>query len=78
VPTEFGDRAGLSKRSMQGPLSQSADYVAEAGYRGLMEGRRTVVPGVINKLITFFIRIVPRRLILAFVDQRQRRRRAVG
>jgi uncharacterized protein len=78
VPTEFGDRAGLSKRSMQGPLSQSADYVAEAGYRGLMQGRRTVVPGVINKLITFLIRIVPRRLILAFVDQRQRRRRAVG
>lgn len=78
VPTEFGDRAGLSKRSMQRPLSQSADYVAEAGYRGLMKGRRTIVPGAINKLITFFIRIIPRRLILAFVDHRQRRRRAVG
>jgi short-subunit dehydrogenase len=78
VPTEFGDRAGLSKRSMQGPLSQSAAYVAEAGYHGLMKGRRIVVPGAINKLITFFIRIIPRRLILAFVDHRQRRRRAVG
>jgi uncharacterized protein len=71
--TEFGDRAGLSKRSMQGPLSQSADYVAEAGYRGLMQGRRTIVPGAINKLITFFIRIT-----LAFVDHRLRRRRSVG
>src|SRR5262245_43431427 len=78
VPTEFGDRAGLSKRSMQGPLSQSAAYVAEAGYHGLMKGHRIVVPGAINKLITFFIRIIPRRLILAFVDHRQRRRRAVG
>jgi uncharacterized protein len=78
VPTEFGDRAGLSKRSMQGPLSQSADYVAEAGYRGLMQGRRTIVPGAINKLITFFIRIISRRLILAFVDHRLRRRRSVG
>jgi uncharacterized protein len=77
VPTEFGDRAGLSKRSMEGPLSQSADYVAEAGYRGLMQGRRTIVPGAINKLITFFIRIIPRRLVLAFVDHRQRRRKAV-
>jgi len=77
VPTEFGDRAGLSKRSMQGPLSQSADYVAEAGYRGLMQGRRTIVPGAINKLITFF-GIIPRRLILAFVDHRLRRRRSVG
>jgi short-subunit dehydrogenase len=76
VPTEFGDRAGLSKRSMQGPLSQSADCVAEAGYRGLMQGRRTIVPGVVNKLITFFIRVIPRRLVLAFVDHRQRRRKA--
>jgi short-subunit dehydrogenase len=78
VPTEFGDRAGLSKRSMQRPLSQSADYVREAGYRGLMQGRRTIVPGAINKLITFFIRIISRRLILAFVDHRLRRRRSVG
>ena len=72
--SEFGDRAGLSKRSMQGPLSQSADYVAVAGYRGLMQDQRTIVPGMFNKLITFFIRIIPRRLVLAFVDHRQRRR----
>jgi short-subunit dehydrogenase len=46
VPTEFADRAGLSKSAM-GPsfLMQSAEQVAEAGYRGLMDGRRTVVPG---------------------------------
>jgi hypothetical protein len=43
-----------------------------------MQGRRTIVPGAINKLITFFIRIISRRLILAFVDHRLRRRRSVG
>ena len=59
-------------------MAQSAEYVAEAGYRGLMEGRRTIVPGAINKQITFFIRIIPRRLVLAFVDYRKRRRRSVG
>ena len=77
VLTEFAERAGLSKRSM-GPslLIQSADDVAEAGYRGLMEGRRTIVPGAINKLITVLIRIIPRRVVLAFVDYRQRRRRS--
>ena len=77
VPTEFGERAGLSKRSMApGILTQSAEYVAEAGYRGLMDGRRTIVPGAINKLITILIRIIPRRLILGFVDYRQSRRRS--
>ena len=77
VPTEFADRAGLSKNAL-GPsfLVQSADHVAEAGYRGLMDGRRTVVPGAINKLITFLIRVTPRSLILSFVDYRQKRRRS--
>jgi uncharacterized protein len=77
VPTEFAERAGLSKRSMApGILTQSAEYVAEAGYRGLMDGHRTIVPGAINKLITILIRIIPRRLVLGFVDYRQRRRRS--
>ena len=77
VPTEFADRAGLSKSAM-GPsfLMQSAEQVAEAGYRGLMDGRRTVVPGAINKLATFLIRIIPRSVILSFVDHRQKRRRS--
>lgn len=77
VPTEFADRAGLSKRAI-GPsfLIQSPDHVAEAGYRGLMDGRRTIVPGAINKLITFLIRVTPRGLILSFVDYRQKRRRS--
>ncbi len=77
VPTEFADRAGLSKRAI-GPsfLIQSADHVAEAGYRGLMDGRRTVVPGAANKFITFLIRVTPRSLILSYVDYRQKRRRS--
>jgi uncharacterized protein len=77
VPTEFADRAGLSKNAI-GPsfLVQSPDHVAQAGYRGLMDGRRTVVPGAINKLIAFLIRVTPRSLILSFVDYRQKRRRS--
>ena len=77
VPTEFAERAGVSARS-QAPniLTQSAEYVAEAGYRGLMEGHRVIVPGLVNKVVTFLIRIIPRRFILGFVDWRQARRRS--
>ena len=57
-------------------LTQSPEYVAEAGYHGLMGGHRTIVPGFINKLITLLVRIVPRRFILGFVDWRQTRRRS--
>ena len=77
VPTEFAARAGISDRSMAPSLlTKSADYVAEAGYRGLMAGRRTIVPGFINRLVTGLLRFVPRRLLLKVVDSRQTRRRS--
>jgi uncharacterized protein len=77
VPTEFAERAGLSKLSQQPSImTQSAETVAKAGYDGLMGGHRTIVPGAINKLITLLIRVIPRRVILKLVDRRQSRRRS--
>ena len=76
VPTEFAARAGLSENMAPGVLTQSAEAVAEAGYLGLMQGRRIVIPGLANKLVTLLIRIFPRRLLLALVDARQSRRRS--
>ncbi len=75
VPTEFAARAGISEGLAPGMLTQSAEDVAQAGYDGLMAGRRTVVPGLANKLVTVLIRILPRRLLLRLVDARQSRRR---
>ena len=77
VPTEFAARAGISDRSMAPSLlTKSADYVAEAGYRGLISGHRTIVPGFINNLVTVLLRLVPRSLLLKVVDSRQTRRRS--
>jgi uncharacterized protein len=76
VPTEFAERAGLSVRSAPGPLSQSAERVAEAGYRGLMRGQRVVVPGLANKLVASVVPRVPRRLLLGVIASRQSRRRS--
>jgi short-subunit dehydrogenase len=76
VPTEFAARAGLSKGLRPSKLTQTAEYVAQQGYEGLMRGDRTVVPGLANKLITILIRVVPRRLLLRLVDSRQSRRRS--
>jgi len=55
---------------------QTAETVAEAGYRGLMRGKRTVVPGLGNKLVTLAVRVVPRRRLLRAVGARQSRRQA--
>ena len=77
VPTEFAERAGIAGGKLAPSiLTQSAEYVAEAGYRGLMEGHRTIVPGLLNRLITVLIRLVPRRAVMKVVDARQSRRRS--
>lgn len=74
VDTEFGARAGALEREPPSILTVSAARVAEAGYRGLMRGRRLVVPGLPNKVVTFLPRIAPKPLILSILAARQRRR----
>jgi short-subunit dehydrogenase len=76
VPTEFAARAGVKGKLAPGLLTKSAKAVAEAGYRGLMRGQRTIIPGVANKLVTLAVRVVPRRRLLRAIAARQNRRRA--
>jgi short-subunit dehydrogenase len=73
VATAFHARAGLAPDSASGMLAQSADTVARQGYQGLMAGKRLVVPGLANKLVTFLPRFAPRGLILDLVHKRQKR-----
>jgi len=76
VATEFAERAGVKGGLAPGPLTQSVERVAEAGYRGLMRGQRIVVPGLANKFVASVVPLVPRRLLLRLVDSRQSRRRS--
>ena len=66
--TDFQARAGFHKvpklAAMSGATSMS---VAEAGYAGLMAGRRTVVPGLGNKLSTAIMPLLPDALLLPIV-----------
>jgi hypothetical protein len=75
VPTEFAARAGVQAGNAPGLLTVSADRVAADGYRGLMAGRRVVVPGFINKIVARLIGLIPHGLLLAVVAARQSRRR---
>jgi uncharacterized protein len=74
VRTEFQERAGVAFDPITRRLSRSVERVAAEGYRGLMEGRRRVVPGFHNKLATKLIPLLPRRLLFAFTDLRERSR----
>jgi short-subunit dehydrogenase len=71
VPTEFQARAGIKKIPGAGLLSLPAEDVAAAGYAALMQGRRVLVPGLVNKLVTLLPRILPRGFFLRRVARSQ-------
>jgi short-subunit dehydrogenase len=74
VATEFQARAGLPDDEAAWPVAVRAARVAELGYRGLMAGRRLVIPGVINRVVAFMPRVAPRTILLGSLDRRQGRR----
>ncbi|MBN1876692.1 MAG: SDR family oxidoreductase [Anaerolineae bacterium] len=61
--TGFQARADAEDiRLLHGPL-MTAEKVAEMGYRGLMRGKRVVVPGLFNQALAFSSRITPRTIV---------------
>lgn len=68
VETGFQREAGLAKRA--GPRSLlriPADRVAAIAYRGIMRGKRVVIPGRRNRVAALAARVLPRRLLAAVV-----------
>jgi hypothetical protein len=57
--TGFIERAEMQGSKMLQAGIMSADLVAKAGYKGMMKGKRHVVPGTGNKIMAFFTMIFP-------------------
>ncbi len=78
VASEFQARAGIAGAEPPWPIAVPAARVAAEGYRGLMRGRRIVVPGWGSKLLFALMpRIVPRPLLLARLEGRQAGRKGL-
>ena len=75
VPTEFQKRAGVVGDMFSPLLSRSAERVAREGYRALKEGRRVVVPGSANKVVTLLAPFVPRSVLFRAMDGYRKERR---
>ena len=74
VPSEFQKRAGFEPGLDSAILNVSAADVAKAGYRGLMAGKRIVLPGLGIKIVPFLLRFVPRGFVAGAVARLQLRR----
>ncbi|MFV1998436.1 MAG: SDR family NAD(P)-dependent oxidoreductase [Acidiferrobacterales bacterium] len=72
--TEFFKRSNMiGTRLERSPHTMSAARVAATGFSGLMNGKTIVIPGLINNLLAFSVRITPRRVITGithFLNQR--------
>ncbi len=64
--TEFRMRAGV-KEKKPGGKGMSAEVVADAGYQGLLRGKRIVVPGMHNRLFVAIARHAPATTVAAFL-----------
>jgi len=77
VPTEFQSRAGIAESAPNWLIDVPAARVAAAGYRGLMRGKRVVVPGLVPKLLFALVpRLIPKSVLLPQLEARQLDRRA--
>ena len=77
VSTEFQIRAGLTESKPNWLVDVAAARVAAEGHRGLMRGKRVVVPGLVPKLLFGLVpRIIPRNFLMTQLEARQLKRRA--
>ena len=70
--TEFQARAGISPSS-SGRGSMSADIVARAGYRAMLDGKTVCVAGAGNRVLAFLAQHSPHSISLRVAHNMQRR-----
>ncbi len=66
--TEFQQRAGVRMHPLARLLMHSPKKVAAIGYRGLLKGKKMIVPGIFNKGSWWFARFAPLWLQLFFIE----------
>ncbi|MBI5215308.1 MAG: SDR family oxidoreductase [Ignavibacteriae bacterium] len=73
--TEFQHHAGMANMHLlKSVFMMNANSVAESAYAGMIEGKRIIIPGVLNKLLVFCIRFLPQKILLAIVHSLHKRR----
>ncbi len=67
--TEFHKRAHMDHVLLvRGALMMEAATVAEIAYKGLMNGKRVIIPGLLNKIGTIAVRVMPRVITMAIIQ----------
>jgi len=72
TPTGFQERANVGQlRGLRMMMRVSPEGVVRAGYNGMKRGQPVVIPGALNNIHVFLLRLVPRRLVTNVVRRIQ-------
>jgi short-subunit dehydrogenase len=72
TPTGFQERANVGQvKGLRLAMRVSPEDVVRAGVDGMMKGKAVVTPGVLNRLVIFTLRLVPRAFVTASVRRVQ-------
>jgi hypothetical protein len=69
--SRFEESAGMGASKLFRSGVMEASDVAETGYRALMKGKTTIIPGLRNKMLAFSVRLGPRKLLPSIVRRFQ-------
>jgi len=69
VITNFQQRAHVGESHNKSPLLVDVREVAQAGYEGMKQGKRVVIPGWKNRLLTQGLRFSPRSLVTKAISK---------
>jgi uncharacterized protein len=67
--TGFQDRSGVGDAFLAKIGAMQAVDVAKIAYKGLMHGKRIIIPGLFNKVLIFLTGLTPRRLATSMSRQ---------
>ena len=65
--TGFQETATIAESRLFKGSAMDSETVARSGYRGLMAGKRLVIPGLRNQLSIFALRLLPRSAVTSVV-----------
>ncbi len=70
VDTEFNKVAGGTFASK----GISAEYVAKVAVKGMFKGKMTVIPGFMTRVGLFFLKFLPKKLVMPFISKYQKKK----
>ena len=73
MDTGFAHHSGFKHTGMQKLMMISADDAAEIAAKQLLQGKRCIIPGLMNKIILFGSALVPKSMKLSFLNDLQKK-----